>query len=111
MEDEAQKHFSKIHFKPTFGSIEVDEENFILMRAESLSSEIYSVMLDLFGTQTVESTDLAHEFAINFIYDFGRNLGQSDQQVLLPPPFHFSFHFVHFYQIIPFIRHLFANLI
>lgn len=43
-------------------------------------------MLDLFGSQhSVENTDLAHEFAVNFIYDFGRSLGQSDQQVLASP--------------------------
>lgn len=59
----------------------MEDEFFILMRAESLTSEIYSVMLDLFGTSSIESTDLAHEFAVNFIYDFGRSLGHSDFEV------------------------------
>jgi len=81
MEEAASKLYSRLHFKPTHGSIEVQDEFFILMRAESLSSEIYSVMLDLFGISSAESTELAHEFAVNFIYDFGRSIGQSDYQV------------------------------
>lgn len=81
MNETAREHFAKLHFKPSFGSIVVDDENFVLVRAESLSSEMYAVILDLFGS--VENKELAHEFAVNFIYDFGRNIGQSDHQVRL----------------------------
>lgn len=52
---------------------------------------MYSVILDLFGTATSDNKELAHEFAVNFIYDFGRNIGMSDHQA------RFNFQFFDFF--------------
>jgi len=75
MEAATIKYFDNLTFSPSSGSIEVNsDESYILVRAEALSWEFYSVIKQSFGN----NEELAKEFSVNYLYDFARTIGRSD---------------------------------
>ncbi len=63
-----QKHFAQITRRPEQGTIHIDGDRYVLVRAESLYLAWYDAMAQTFGADT----------ARDFIYATGREIGRSD---------------------------------
>jgi signal transduction histidine kinase/CheY-like chemotaxis protein len=60
---------------PERGTIEIDGERYLLLRAASLSVEFFGLVRDLFGPGNREQAD---DFSRNLLFDLSHALGRSD---------------------------------
>ncbi len=60
---------------PKRGTIEIDGERYLLLRAASLSVEFFTLVRDLFGPGSREQAD---DFSRNLLFDLAHALGRSD---------------------------------
>jgi PAS domain S-box-containing protein len=80
--NEAQKtvkdYFTNLDFQPEKGTIEIDNERYILVRASSLSVDFFKNIQDLY----TEKTEIeAFNIASNFLFDIGHLIGIQDAKV------------------------------
>ena len=69
------EYFSKLNFNPEKGSIEINDERYILVRASSLSIDFYKNIKELYPEK---STKESFEFASDFLFDIGHLIGKED---------------------------------
>lgn len=79
---EAQKtvknYFTNLAFQPEKGTIEIDKERYILVRASSLSVDFFKNIQDLYTEKTENE---AFNIASNFLFDIGHLIGIQDAKV------------------------------
>ena len=77
--DKAEKivgeYFKKLILNPNKGTIEVDNQRYVLVRAAALSSEFFSNIVSLYADKTEEE---AFNEGKNFLFDIGHMLGMED---------------------------------
>ncbi|MGV3631491.1 MAG: histidine kinase dimerization/phosphoacceptor domain -containing protein [Bacteroidota bacterium] len=77
--DEAEKsvshYFSQLKFSPHEGSIQIDDERYILVRASSLSNEFFE---NFAGNLPDKTEEEAFSLARDFLFDTGHLIGMED---------------------------------
>ena len=74
-EEAVSGYFRRRLDDPERGTIEVDGERYLLLRAASLSVEFFTLVRDLFGPGNRERAD---DFSRNLLFDLAHALGRSD---------------------------------
>ncbi|MCR4316880.1 MAG: response regulator [Planctomycetes bacterium] len=67
--------FAKLRRAPERGTIDIDGERYILVRAASLSVEFFKTVERLFGSGNEKD---AHEFSRNILFDIAHSIGKAD---------------------------------
>lgn len=79
--NDAQKtvsdYFSSIKFNPSEGSIEIDDERFILIRASALSHDFFNNIKNLYKEKSEQE---AYSIASDFLFDIGYLIGKEDAE-------------------------------
>lgn len=81
--DEAQKtvkeYFKNIDFNPSQGTISINDDRYILIRASALSSDFFKAITQLYRDQ---SEEVAFNIGENFLFDIGHLIGMEDAKQL-----------------------------
>jgi len=70
-----KEYFTNLNLNPSEGSIEINDERYILVRAAALSNEFFENIQDLYKEK---STKEAFNIASNFLFDVGHLIGKQD---------------------------------
>ncbi|HJU83926.1 MAG TPA: ATP-binding protein [Holophagaceae bacterium] len=74
-EEVVSRYFAQREERPEQGSIEINGQRYVLVRAAALSVEFFSLVADLYGPG--RETE-AEEFARNLLFDLAHAVGRSD---------------------------------
>jgi two-component sensor histidine kinase/predicted hydrocarbon binding protein len=81
--EEAQKtvkeYFKNIDFNPSQGTISINDDRYILIRASALSSDFFKAIKQLYRDQ---NEDVAFNIGENFLFDIGHLIGMEDAKQL-----------------------------
>jgi two-component sensor histidine kinase/PAS domain-containing protein len=69
------RYFSDLHFSPSTGSIRIQDERYVLVRASSLSYEFFKSIASLYKNRSSEEAAVISK---NFLFDIGHVLGAED---------------------------------
>jgi len=72
-------HFDKKRERPDQGTIDIDGERYVLVRAASLSERFFAVVREMYGEGRQDEAD---GFARNILYDLAHAVGRSDAERL-----------------------------
>jgi len=72
-------HFEKKRERPDQGTIDIDGERYVLVRAASLSERFFGVVREIYGEGREAEAD---EFARNILFDLAHAIGRSDAEKL-----------------------------
>jgi len=76
-EEVVSAYFAQYEHDPEHGSIQIQGQRYVLVRAASLSVQFFSLVEDLFGQGREEEAAL---FARNILFDLAHALGRADAQ-------------------------------
>lgn len=74
-EEFISKSFNKLELKPESGQIFVDNERYILVRAESLSTKFFEFLMNMYPTMDEHE---ALSSSSKVLFDMGHSIGKSD---------------------------------
>lgn len=74
-EKTVQNYFNKLNLKPDKGSIEIENQRYILVHASSLSVDFFQNIKELYAEK---SEDESFNIASNFLFDIGHLIGKED---------------------------------
>lgn len=74
-EDNVDSYFKHLNFKPTEGTIEIQGERYVLVRASALSYDFFNQIMELYADK---GPDQAFSIGRNFLFDIGHVLGKKD---------------------------------
>lgn len=74
-QDNVQRYFDKLVFKPAQGLIEVENERYVLVRASSLSCDFFNYLRHLYSDRDAQT---AFQTGQDFLFDIGHVLGIAD---------------------------------
>jgi PAS domain S-box-containing protein len=74
-QDTVKSYFSNLEFHPDKGTIEINDQRYVLIRASALSDEFFNNINELY---TEKSSDESFNIASNFLFDFGHLIGKQD---------------------------------
>ncbi len=74
-QDNVQRYFENLVFKPTQGLIEVENERYVLVRASSLSCDFFNYLRHLYSDRDAQT---AFQTGQDFLFDIGHVLGIAD---------------------------------
>lgn len=74
-QDHVKEYFKNLQFHPDKGTIEVNDERYVLVRASALSLEFFNQILELYADK---GEDQAFRIGRNFLFDIGHVLGKED---------------------------------
>jgi two-component sensor histidine kinase/predicted hydrocarbon binding protein len=74
-QDNVQRYFQNLAFKPTQGLIEVENERYVLVRASSLSCDFFNYLRHLYSDRDAQT---AFQTGQDFLFDIGHVLGIAD---------------------------------
>jgi len=74
-QDNVQRYFHNLAFKPTQGLIEVENERYVLVRASSLSCDFFNYLRHLYSDRDAQT---AFQTGQDFLFDIGHVLGIAD---------------------------------
>lgn len=74
-QDNVQRYFQNLAFKPTQGLIEVENERYVLVRASSLSCDFFNYLRHLYSDRDAHT---AFQTGQDFLFDIGHVLGIAD---------------------------------
>lgn len=69
------KYFQQLQLKPSKGTIEINDERYVLVRASALSNEFFKTITNLYKNRGEEE---AAAIGRNFLFDIGHVLGMED---------------------------------
>lgn len=70
-----QEYFQNLKMDPSRGTIEVNEQRFVLVRASALSKDFFETVLKLYADRGSEQ---AMEIGKNFLFDIAHSIGMND---------------------------------
>jgi PAS domain S-box-containing protein len=70
-----KEYFTNLNFNPSKGSIEINDERYILVRAAALSNEFFENIQELYKEKTKKES---FNIASNFLFDIGHLIGKQD---------------------------------
>src|SRR5690606_19860823 len=70
-----KEYFTNLNFNPSKGSIEINDERYILVRAAALSNEFFEDIQELYKEKTKKES---FNIASNFLFDIGHLIGIQD---------------------------------
>jgi signal transduction histidine kinase len=73
------RHFRTLAVDPTRGTVEIDGDRYVLVRAGALSVEFAALVEELFGDDRADEAEL---FAHNILFDLAHAVGKSDAHTL-----------------------------
>ncbi|MCA9609365.1 MAG: XylR N-terminal domain-containing protein, partial [Myxococcales bacterium] len=76
-EELVSAHFAKKREHPTEGTIDIDGERYVLVRAASLSERFFKVVREIYGAGREREAD---GFARNILFDLAHAVGRSDAE-------------------------------
>ncbi|PIQ25184.1 hypothetical protein COW36_23025 [bacterium (Candidatus Blackallbacteria) CG17_big_fil_post_rev_8_21_14_2_50_48_46] len=74
-QNNVQRYFQNLEFRPEQGMIEVDNERYVLIRASSLSCDFFNYLSYLYSDRDLET---AFQTGQDFLFDIGHVLGIED---------------------------------
>ncbi|MGN7723747.1 ATP-binding protein [Chitinophaga sp. 22620] len=74
-EENVREYFSNMHFKPSEGTIEINNERYVLIRASALSKDFLDSILKLYADR---GENEAFSIGRNFLFDISHALGMND---------------------------------
>ncbi|MGE3727606.1 MAG: histidine kinase dimerization/phosphoacceptor domain -containing protein [Candidatus Sericytochromatia bacterium] len=74
-QDNVQRYFHNLAFKPSQGLIEVENERYVLVRASSLSCDFFNYLRHLYSDRDAQT---AFQTGQDFLFDIGHVLGIAD---------------------------------
>ncbi|MFN3918170.1 MAG: histidine kinase dimerization/phosphoacceptor domain -containing protein [Flavobacteriales bacterium] len=74
-EETVKDYFKNLKLDPTKGTIEINDQRYLLIRASALSSEFFANMISFYTNKT---EDEAFNECKNFLFDIGHLLGMED---------------------------------
>lgn len=72
------EHFAKKRERPEHGTIDIEGERYVLMRASSLSERFFHIVRELYGEGRRDEAD---GFARNILFDLAHGVGRSDAEL------------------------------
>ncbi len=76
-EELVAQHFAKKRERPEEGTIDIDGERYVLVRAASLSERFFKVVREIYGPDRGREAD---DFARNILFDLAHAVGRSDAE-------------------------------
>lgn len=70
-----QSYFNKLKLNPEKGTIEINDQRYVLIRASALSNEFFNNMQHLYSEKTPQES---FQIASDFLFDFGHLIGKQD---------------------------------
>lgn len=74
-EDNVRAYFSHMHMNPSEGTIEINNERYVLIRASALSKDFLDTILNLYADR---GENEAFSIGTNFLFDISHTLGKND---------------------------------